>query len=144
LRLARLAFHLRAQGWPPLTLTVVDGDLVERKNVGRQWFAPHEVGQPKAQVLADRLNAAFGLEIVAVPAMATARLLTDIQPPSHALGLLVGAVDTASERTSSTRSTPGTRVGKAAQMAGLCSKCIVVLLLRFPAPRRVAPSKRKA
>jgi PRTRC genetic system ThiF family protein len=98
LSLARLAFHLRAQGRSSLTLTVVDGDLVERKNVGRQWFAPHEVGRPKAQVLADRLNAALGLDIVAVPAMATVRLLTDIQPPSHALGLLVGAVDTASGR----------------------------------------------
>jgi PRTRC genetic system ThiF family protein len=98
LSLARLAFHLRTQGRPPLTLTVVDGDLVERKNVGRQWFAPHEIGRPKAQVLADRLNAAFGLDIVAVPAMATSKLLADIQPPSHALGLLVGAVDTASGR----------------------------------------------
>lgn len=96
--LARLAAHMRGQGRPPLTLTFVDGDLVERKNVGRQWFAPHEIGRPKAQVLADRLNAAFGLNIVALPMMATAGLLAEIQPPYHGIGVLVGAVDTASGR----------------------------------------------
>lgn len=96
--LARLAAHVRSQGRPPLTLTFIDGDLVERKNVGRQWFAPHEIGRPKAQVLADRLNAAFGLDIVALPMMATVELLAESQPPYHGIGILVGAVDTASGR----------------------------------------------
>jgi PRTRC genetic system ThiF family protein len=98
LSLARLAYHVRTQGAPPLSLTFVDGDVVERKNVGRQWFGAHEIRRPKAQVLADRLNAAFGLDIVAIPAMATAELLSKIRSPYQAIGMLVGAVDAASGR----------------------------------------------
>ncbi len=98
LSLARLCFHVREQGGPPVSLTCIDGDRVERKNVGRQWFAPHEIGKPKALVLADRLNAALGLSIVAVPAMATAGLLGELQPAYNTIGILVGAVDTSSGR----------------------------------------------
>jgi hypothetical protein len=49
-------------------------------------------------VLADRLNAVLGLSIVAVPKMATAGLLTEIQPPYNTIGILVGAVDSPSGR----------------------------------------------
>jgi ThiF family len=84
--------------WPPLALTFIDGDTVERRNVGRQLFTAREVGKPKAQVLAERLNAAFGLGIVAVPTMATAGLLTELHPGYQTIGVLVGAVDTASGR----------------------------------------------
>jgi PRTRC genetic system ThiF family protein len=98
LSLARLCFQVHEKGGPPLALTFIDGDLVERRNIGRQLFTAREIGKPKAQVLADRLNAALGLCITAVPAMATAGLLAELQPGYQTIGILVGAVDTASGR----------------------------------------------
>lgn len=65
--LARLAYQLRSQGMT-LKLLFVDPDTVETKNVGRQQFCPAEVGANKADCLAFRLNAAFGLDITAIPA----------------------------------------------------------------------------
>ncbi|WP_129677979.1 ThiF family adenylyltransferase [Candidatus Chloroploca sp. Khr17] len=96
--LARMASHLRERGSPPLHLIFIDGDRVEAPNIGRQLFAPAERGRHKAQTLADRLNAALGLDIVAVPEMATAALLRELAPPAQTIGILVGAVDTASGR----------------------------------------------
>jgi PRTRC genetic system ThiF family protein len=45
------------------SLTLVDHDRVEGRNVGRQWFAPGDVGRHKAEVLAERYSRAFGLAI---------------------------------------------------------------------------------
>ncbi|MFV9506898.1 MAG: ThiF family adenylyltransferase [Oscillochloridaceae bacterium umkhey_bin13] len=98
LALARIAYHVQAQGGPPLALTFIDGDRVERHNIGRQLFTAREISHPKAQVLADRLNAALGLRIAAVSAMATTDLFGELQPGYQTIGILVGAVDTASGR----------------------------------------------
>lgn len=96
--LARIASHLQAQG-QPLTLVFVDGDVVEAKNVGRQLFSPAELGRNKAQTLAARFNAALGLQITAVPQMATAMRLNDLAADHHrSWRLLIGAVDGASGR----------------------------------------------
>jgi PRTRC genetic system ThiF family protein len=65
LALARLVWHARTRGIQ-VHLTLVDPDRVEAKNVGRQLFCPAEVGQNKAETLALRFNAAFGLSIRAV------------------------------------------------------------------------------
>lgn len=96
--LARLAVHVA--GGPPLELVVIDGDTVEMKNVGRQLFSVADVGLNKAQALAERFSAVFGLAITAVPAMATLELLRDlIQDRARgALTILVGAVDTVTAR----------------------------------------------
>ena len=67
--LARLAAHCRDTGGPRLTLAFIDGDTVERKNVGRQLFASSDLGKNKAMVLAARLNAVFGLDILVFPHM---------------------------------------------------------------------------
>jgi PRTRC genetic system ThiF family protein len=98
--LARLAYHCREAGLPPVDLLFIDGDHVEAKNVGRQLFAPAEVGQNKAQTLASRLNLALGLNIGAMPMMATPDLLSrpHVRPPGDAIGILVGAVDGADGR----------------------------------------------
>ncbi len=98
LSVARTATHLREGGRPPLRLYFIDGDCVEASNIERQLFTRAELGRSKAQTLADRLNAAFGLDIIAVPEMATAALLGELAPPYQAIGILVGAVDTASGR----------------------------------------------
>ncbi|HMQ30022.1 MAG TPA: PRTRC system ThiF family protein [Chloroflexaceae bacterium] len=96
--LARMAAHRHERGGPPLRLFFIDGDHVEAHNIGRQIFARAELGNNKAQTLADRLNAALGLDIVAVPEMATAALLGELAPSYQTIGILVGAVDTASGR----------------------------------------------
>lgn len=94
---ARLAAHV---GGSSLKLTFIDGDTVEPRNVGRQLFAPFELGRNKAQTLAARLSAALGQSITAIPAMADGEMLRHLarEHPEH-LGILVGAVDTATART---------------------------------------------
>jgi PRTRC genetic system ThiF family protein len=65
--LARLASLLRSKG-VALQMHFVDHDIVERRNVLRQNFTEHEIGCFKVDALSFRLNAAFGLDITAVPA----------------------------------------------------------------------------
>jgi len=93
--LARLASHCRDTNGPYVQLVFVDGDTVEAKNVGRQLFSALDVGKNKAQVLASRFSAVFGLSIVAFPHMLEAH--TRIANPGG-YGILVGAVDSASGR----------------------------------------------
>lgn len=94
--LARIAFHLQQAG-PALGLTFMDGDTVEAKNVGRQLFAPAEVGMNKAEALAGRFNAALGLRIRAVAEMAD-RTTIEGDAAHSATNILVGAVDSAEGR----------------------------------------------
>ena len=87
--LARLAYHVRERGGPALSLTFLDGDTVEPKNVGRQLFSLADVGRNKAQVLATRLSAVFGLRISAIPEMLT----NQVGGFADEYGVVVGAVD---------------------------------------------------
>lgn len=92
--LARLAAHCRDTGAPSIELAFIDGDTVESKNVGRQLFSAADVGRNKAQVLAARFSAVFGLNIAAVPQM-----LDPNQALNHSnYGILIGAVDSAAGR----------------------------------------------
>lgn len=93
--LARLAAHCRDTGGPAVSLSFVDGDTVEAKNVGRQLFGPADVGHNKAQVLAARFSALFGLRIDAVPRMLDEAGRAGGMTTEH---ILVGAVDTAAAR----------------------------------------------
>ena len=89
--LARLAWHARTRG-VQVELTFVDPDRVEEKNVGRQLFCPAEIGQYKAETLAMRFNAAFGLQIRAVP-QPVATLTRDFPTRRQDTMLVMGAVD---------------------------------------------------
>ena len=71
LSLGRLAYHLKTKG-VRVQMLFVDHDTVEAKNIGRQLFSPSEIGANKAEALAFRLNAAFGLDISAAPIPFTA------------------------------------------------------------------------
>lgn len=102
--LARIAAHTRARR-TDLRIIFCDGDIVEEKNVGRQLFTPRDVGYNKAQALAARFNALFGLAIEALPEMATVDRLARIGGKSRrspngngSLGILIGAVDSATAR----------------------------------------------
>lgn len=88
---------LRAQG-VPVDLLFIDPDTVEPKNIGRQLFAQIDLGQSKAEVLAGRLNAAYGLRIMsAVRALDPLDIL--VQPDDRdTLHLVIGAVDNPAAR----------------------------------------------
>lgn len=93
--LARLAVHCRDSGGPAIELVFVDGDRVEAKNVGRQLFSVADIGRNKAQVLAGRFSAVFGLEIAADPEMLTGQRI-QMEPGGYSI--IVGAVDGAAGR----------------------------------------------
>lgn len=80
---------------------IMDGDLVEEKNLKRQAFGPEDVGQKKAAVMAEILNDAFGLSWKACGEYLTeAPRLREIAERCRAWGtgvvnvpLIVGCVD---------------------------------------------------
>jgi len=74
-------------------LRFVDPDVVERKNVGRQLFAPADLGKPKALALANRLNAAYGLRVESL-----VEPLSSIAVRQDAVNVVVGAVDNSKAR----------------------------------------------
>jgi hypothetical protein len=52
----------------PVRFIIADGDVVEEKNLVRQNFVRGDLGSNKAQILAERYAAAFGMENEYVPA----------------------------------------------------------------------------
>lgn len=95
--LARLAEHCRQTGGPTISLIFLDDDRVEPKNIGRQLFSAADVGKNKAEVLAARFSAVFGLKIVAYPSRLAGQQLLAGKPGTH-YGILIGAVDNAAGR----------------------------------------------
>ncbi len=82
----------------PMDLLFIDPDRVEDKNVGRQLFSLADVGKPKAEVVADRLNRSFGLRIGA-DVRSIDRLDSFIAPDyENAINVVVGAVDNPAAR----------------------------------------------
>ena len=51
----------------PVRYIICDGDVVEEKNLVRQNFTPADLGENKAQVLAERYSRMFGMETECVP-----------------------------------------------------------------------------
>ncbi len=97
-RLARLAGHAREQG-VEVQLTFIDPDVVEEKDLFRQLFVACEVGQPKAEALARRYGAAFGLPIrYANEALKPDHIDQAERYRDHVFHLLIGAVDNAAAR----------------------------------------------
>lgn len=78
-----------------VNFTLCDPDLVEEKNLGRQWFCDAEVGSPKALAVARRLGSAFGLNTMAVCEPFDERFLVGAD-----LTVVVGCVDNAAARRS--------------------------------------------
>ena len=80
----------------PSTVILCDGDLVEQKNLVRQNFVSCDLGKNKAEVLAERYSAAFGMECRYMPHyIESAEELRQLLMPDlqDALTILVGAVD---------------------------------------------------
>lgn len=95
--LCRVALALTAQG-RATKLVLVDPDRVETKNVTRQCFCEAEVGLNKAQTLALRYSAAFGVTIEAMSEPFRQSMLLD--SPYETLQVLCGCVDNAAARQS--------------------------------------------
>lgn len=60
--LAQLAIAMKQLGHPGIHVTAIDDDTVSTANVGRQLFSAADLGLPKAAVLVNRINMAFGLD----------------------------------------------------------------------------------
>ncbi len=58
---------LYALGQRECRFLIVDGDLVEKKNLVRQNFIEADLGENKAKVLAERYSSVFGLETEYIP-----------------------------------------------------------------------------
>jgi len=78
---------------------LVDPDEVEERNIGRQNFAPADIGHPKAQALAFRYNLGFGIDFEWVIGPFHPSLLPK-DTSSLSRILVVGAVDTGEARRS--------------------------------------------
>jgi len=63
---ARMVYDMREARMHTPQVVLIDPDMVERPNVGRQLFTEADVGQPKAQVLMRRFNLALGLSMTAI------------------------------------------------------------------------------
>ena len=96
----------------PCRFILIDGDIVEEKNLVRQNFIAADLGRNKAQVLAERYSAVFGMECEFIPEfMEDEQRLTQLVQPRyvqngvgfnhgqmyidafHELVILIGCVD---------------------------------------------------
>lgn len=90
--LARIVYHARQKG-KEVSLTLIDPDTVEEKNIGRQRFCQAEVGWSKASALALRLNAAFGLDIRAITKPFVLDMVIQRYSAPTTKKLVIGCVD---------------------------------------------------
>lgn len=75
-------------------VTIIDADLVEDKNLMRQNFLPRDVGHNKAEVMAGRYGAAFGVQVNYIPEyLDSPGMLKDIIKAEGLIPVVVGAVD---------------------------------------------------
>jgi len=86
--LCRILHDLRRRRKHLPTVSFIDPDHVEDKNIGRQMFTEADLGKNKAVTLARRFNLAMGLNIIAYPEP------FKVTPRSKHYGeLLIGCVD---------------------------------------------------
>ena len=93
--LARIHLALNALGHSGFKVVAFDPDIITPANIGRQLFAPADVGQSKAHVLINRLNHYYGLKWEAVHGYLNQQIDNgQIAVPDF----LVGCVDTVRAR----------------------------------------------
>lgn len=82
-------------------IIIADGDIVEQKNLIRQNFAECDIGENKAQVMAERYSEVFGIQTEYIPDfIENEQQLFDLLKFEHHYGnslkpisILIGAVD---------------------------------------------------
>lgn len=90
-RLGRILYAMKENGIRIPQLILVDPDVVEDRNIGRQLFLQGDVGLSKAVAVMRHLNAAYGLETVAIPEPIHRKHL-------YNSGIILGCVDGAAGR----------------------------------------------
>ena len=90
-----LARYLSTHQHIDSVVTIVDGDVVEEKNLVRQNFFTTDIGQNKAVVTAERYAAHFGVYIAAVSNYLTKPkdLTTIIESVKSDITIVIGCVD---------------------------------------------------
>jgi PRTRC genetic system ThiF family protein len=91
-QVARILYDMKLRNMATPELTIVDPDIVEAHNIGRQLFSPGDIGANKAEVVARRFNLALGLNIIAAAEHFNAKKHISYN------ALLISAVDNASAR----------------------------------------------
>lgn len=81
-----------------ISITFVDGDVVESKNLIRQYFIEPDLNQNKAEVAAHRYSSAFGMEIQVLPeyveeAQQILDIVRDGEEFADSATILLGCVD---------------------------------------------------
>lgn len=61
--LGRIVYDMRRSRQHTPQIVLIDPDIVEEKNVGRQLFSPSTLGLPKAEAVGRMLNLALGLDV---------------------------------------------------------------------------------
>lgn len=96
-QVARLLYSLKEQGRRIPTVLLCDGDVIEQKNLLRQYFLEQDVGRKKVEILAERYSRAYGIDIAAYPMYLTAE--TNLKEIGVEDGsIVVGCVDNGSTR----------------------------------------------
>lgn len=80
-----------------IEFAIVDGDHVEKKNIGRQPFIPDDIGKNKAVALATAADEALHVNIRSYPFYLSSsneyRTLSWVDDSEADVGILIGAVD---------------------------------------------------
>jgi len=85
--IARMIFDMERRNMQSIPdLLLIDPDIVEPKNIGRQLFSHAEIGEYKAVAVMRRLNAALGITCDAIPAAVEPAMLYNAK-------IIVGCVD---------------------------------------------------
>lgn len=85
----------------PCRIIIADGDIVEQKNLIRQNFAECDIGENKAQVMAERYSEVFGIETEYIPdfieneqqLFELLRFESSGRNSNKPISILIGAVD---------------------------------------------------
>ena len=84
----------------PCRIIIADGDVVERKNLIRQNFAECDIGENKAEVMAERYSEVFGIETEYIPdfienedRLCDLLNVHEVYSQPKPIGILIGAVD---------------------------------------------------
>lgn len=91
-----MATALIELGHPGFRLVLVDPDYVSESNIGRQRFTRADIGHPKAEVLAHRLNLFYGSDQLEIMSVVGAIEELRIQSAN----VVVGCVDSTASRLS--------------------------------------------
>lgn len=80
IHLARISHTLKKLKCLPLNIILIDDDIVEPHNIGRQNYYPEDVNQYKSTVLSNRIFNSYDVPVSSIEGKLTDDLLTDLAP----------------------------------------------------------------